>query len=216
MSTDVSTRPQSEFTGGAFAYFFRTLAVSLVSSITFGLLLPTMICWQQRWVARHTYINGRQQVFDGKGIELFGKYLLWLLLTIVTLGIFMIWLPVKVKRWTTKHTHFVDGAATEDSSYFDGSVLGHFGRTLLVSLVSTITFGLGIFWGTCYLNRWLCSHTVIDGERLSFDGKGINLFGKYLLWTLLTIVTFGIFGFWLPVKELKWMTSHTNIDEFRA
>lgn len=211
MSTDVSTRPQSQFTGGAFAYFFRNLAVGLVSSLTLGLLLPAMLCWQQRWVARHTFINGRQQSFDGKGIQLFGKYLLWLLLTIVTLGIFSLWLPVKIKKWTTKHTHFVDGEATEDSSYFDGSTLGYIGRSLLVGLISGITFGFGIFWGTCYLNRWMASHTVIDGDRLAFDGKGINLFGKYLLWMLLTIVTLGIFSFWLPVKELKWMTSHTNI-----
>ena len=211
--SEVTSRPQSTFTGGAFAYFFRNLAVSLVSSLTFGLLLPAMLCWQQRWVARHTFINGRQLVFDGKGSQLFGKYLLWLLLTIVTFGIFLIWLPIKVKKWTTKHTHFVDGVATEDSSFFDGSVLGYFGRSLLVGLVATITFGIGIFWGTCYLQRWESSHTVIDGARLSFDGKGIQLFGKYLLWMLLTIVTFGIFSFWLPVKETKWFVSHTNIAE---
>ena len=214
MSIDFSTKPQSEFTGGAFSYFFRRLAVGIVSSISLGLLLPAMTCWLQRWVASHTYINGRQQVFDGRGIELFGKYLLWMLLSIVTLGIFLIWLPVKMQRWLVSHTHFVDGVATDDSSYFDGSVLGYFGRSLLVALVSYITLGFGIFWGVCYLNRWLCSHTVIDGERLAFDGGGLELFGKYLIWMLLTIVTLGIYGFWVPVKELKWMTSHTQIDAF--
>ena len=211
MADTVSTRPESTFTGGAFAYFFRSLAVGLVSTISFGLLLPVMTCWLQRWVASHTFINGRQQVFDGKGGQLFGKYIVWFLLTIVTLGIYSIWLPVKMKKWMTQHTHFVDGAATEDSSYFDGSVLGHFGRTLLVALVSGITCGIGIFWGTCYLERWMASHTVIDGERLSFDGKGIQYFGKYVVWMLLMLVTFGIFSFWLPVKEMKWMVSHTNI-----
>ena len=215
MSGYVPTKPQSTFTGGAFSYFFRSLAVGIVSSLTFGLLFPAMTCWLQRWVASHTFINGRQQVFDGKGRELFGKYILWFLLTIITFGIYSIWVTVKMKRWVTSHTHFVDGVATDDSSYFDGSVLGYFGRSLLVSLVATVTFGFGIFWGVCYLNRWYCSHTVIDGERLSFDGRGLELFGRYLIWMLLTIVTFGIFSFWLPVKELQWLTSHTNIDEFR-
>ena len=116
-----------------------------------------------------------------------------------------------MKKWLTQHTHFADGVATDDSSYFDGGVLGYFGRILLVSLVSTVTFGLGIFWGICYLERWTASHTVIDGERLSFDGKGIQLFGKYIVWMLLTMVTLGIYSFWLPVKEMKWMVSHTNI-----
>ena len=216
MSMDFSTKPQSTFTGGAFSYFFRRLAVSIVSSLTLGLLMPAMTCWLQRWVASHTFINGRQQVFDGKGMELFGKYILWLLLTIVTLGIFLIWLPVKLEKWVVSHTHFVDGVATDDSSYFDGSVLGYFGRSLLVVLVSTVTFGFGMFWGICYLNRWIYSHSVIDGERLAFDGKGLELFGRYLIWMLLTIVTLGIFSFWLPVKEMKWTVSHTYIDDFKA
>ena len=211
MADTVITRPQSTFTGGAFAYFFRSLAVGIVTAISFGLLAPAMSCWLERWVASHTFINGRQRVFDGKGIELFGKYIVWLLLSIVTFGIFLIWLPVKMKKWMVKHTHFVDGIATEESSYFDGSVLGYFGRSLLVGLVAGITFGLGSFWGICYLNRWIESHTVIDGDRMSFDGTGLQLFGKYLVWMLLTIVTFGIFSFWLPVKEMKWMVSHINI-----
>ena len=216
MSGYVSTKPQSEFTGGCLAYFFRRLAVEIVSSLTLSLLTPFMICWLQRWVASHTYINGRQQVFDGKGMELFGKYILWLLLTIVTFGIYSIWVAVKMKKWLTSHTHFVDGAATDDSSYFDGSVLGYFGRSLLVVLISTITLGFGMFWGVCYLERWYCSHTVIDGERLKFVGGGLEYFGQYLIWMLLTIVTLGIFSLWVPGKELKWMIARTEIDEYVA
>ena len=210
--SEVSTRPQSEFTGGAISNFLRTLAVSFVSGITFGLLLPVMVCWYQRWIAEHTFINGRKLVFDGRGGQLFGKYLLWLLLTIVTFGIFSIWLPVKVKKWMTKHTHFEDGTATEESSYFDGSVLGYLGISILVWLLTCVTFGLGLAWATCIAQRWETKHTVIDGARLAFDGKGIQLFGKLILWYLLTIITFGIFAIWMDVKMLKWTTSHTNIE----
>ena len=213
MSNEVSTRPQSEFTGGAISNFLRLLAVSFVSSITLGLLLPTMICWYQRWIARHTFINGRQLVFDGKGGQLFGKYLLWLLLTIVTFGIFMIWLPVKVLKWMTKHTHFEGAAATEDSSCFDGGALGLFGRSLLVGLVATITLGFGIYWGICYLQRWEASHTVIDGERFAFDGKALQLFGKCIVWFLLTLITLGIYSIWVDVKIRKWLVSHLFIAE---
>ena len=211
--SDVSTRPQSEFTGGAISNFLRMLAVSFVSSITLGLLLPVMVCWYQRWIAKHTFINGRQLVFDGKGGQLFGKYLLWMLLTIVTFGIFMIWLPVKVMKWTTKHTHFEGAAATEDSSYFDGRTLGYVGRSLLVGLVTSITLGLGMFWGICYMQRWESSHTVIDGSRLAFDGKALQLFGKYIVWFLLTIITLGIYSIWVSVKEKKWIVSHTYVAE---
>ena len=214
MSVDFSTKPQSEFIGGAFAYFFRQLAVAIGSAVTLGLLSPILICWQRRWVASHTYIDGRQQVFDGKASDIFGKYILWLLLSYITLGIYMFWFTVKMQRWLTEHTHFADGAATDDSSHFDGTVLGYFGRSLLVGVVIYITLGFGAFWGVCYMQRWSASNTVIDGKRLKFDGGGLELFGQYLIWMLLTIVTLGIFSFWLPAKVLRWTVSRTQIDKY--
>ena len=213
MNNETTARPQSTFTGGAFSYFFRNLAAAFVTSITFGLLYPVMYCWIQRWVASHTYYNGRQLVFDGKGGQLFGKYIVWLLLTIVTLGIYSLWVPVKMEKWRVSHLHFADGTPVENGSHFDGSALGYIGRSLLVVLVSTITFGFGIYWGICYLQRWLTKNTVIDGAKLTFDGTAIKLFGKMIVWFLLTVVTCGIFSFWLPVKSMKWFVSNTNIVE---
>ena len=214
MSNEVSTRPQSDFTGGAISNFLRNLAVSIVSAISLGLLYPAMFCWKQRWMAEHTFINGRKLVFDGKGSQLFGKYLLWMLLTVITLGIYSFWLSIRMTQWVTKHTHFEGEAATEDSSFFDGTVLGNFGVGLLTSFVTLITFSLGIYWAICYSQRWATKHTVIDGARLVFDGKGIQLFGKLIIWFLLTVITLGIYSFWLTVKLQKWLTSHTYIAEY--
>ncbi|MCH5160325.1 MAG: DUF898 family protein [Clostridiales bacterium] len=58
----------------------------------------------QRWSASNTVIDGKRLKFDGGGLELFGQYLIWMLLTIVTLGIFSFWLPAKVLRWTVSRT----------------------------------------------------------------------------------------------------------------
>mgnify|MGYP003442964178 FL=1 len=52
-----------------------------------------------RWEAKHTVINGYRLAFDGKGAQLFGRYLLWLLLTILTVGLFLIVLANKIKKW---------------------------------------------------------------------------------------------------------------------
>ena len=213
MSNEALASTQSDFTGGAISNFLRNFAVSFVSVITLGLLYPAMFCWKQRWVAAHTFIDGRKLVFDGKGSQLFGKYLLWFLLTIVTLGIYSFWLSVRMTQWTTKHTHFEGEAATEDGSYFDGTVLGNFGVGLLTGFVTLITLSFGMYWAICYTQRWTTKHTVIDGARLVFDGKGIQLFGKMIVWILLTIITLGIYSFWLTVKQMKWLTSHTHIAE---
>ena len=207
---------ESEFTGGVLMSWAVNFTVGLVTLLTLGLAFPAMLCWEERWKAEHTYINGRQLKFDGKGMQLFGKFLLWVLLTVVTIGIYAFFLAVKMKAWTTKHTHFVDnGEAVDDynKSNFDGKWYQYLGVVCLTGFVSLITLGFGSYWAHCYTERWYCRHTYIDGERLCFTGKAGQYFGKRIVWTLLTIITFGIYSFWLQVNMLKWTVSHTVIDD---
>ncbi|MBE6978222.1 MAG: DUF898 domain-containing protein [Ruminococcaceae bacterium] len=97
---------RSEFTGGLLGLIGINLLQALLTIITLGLGVPAAICMKQRWIAKHTYIDGRQLVFDGKGSQLFGSYIKWFLLCIVTLGIYSFWLDIKMKQWVVKHTHF--------------------------------------------------------------------------------------------------------------
>ncbi len=98
--------PQSRFTGGLLGLIGINFCMSLLSLITLGLGVPWALCMKERWIARHTYIDGHQLRFNGNGAQLFGKYIIWLLLTIVTLGIYSFWLEIKMKQWVVKHTHF--------------------------------------------------------------------------------------------------------------
>lgn len=41
-------------------------------------------------------------------MQLFGKWVLWLLLTIVTVGIYGFWVNIKLKKWKIQHTRFAD------------------------------------------------------------------------------------------------------------
>ncbi len=216
---------RSRFTGGAFANFGRNFAVTLVSLITIGIAYPFMKCWKLRWEARNTYIDDRRLIFDGKGGQLLGKWLLWVLLSIVTIFIYaLIRMPLNMIRWTTKHTHFEDNydsivAASKDKdaepafpeSKFNGSILGLWGVNLLGNFVTLITLSFGMYWAHCYKERWYTKHTAYDGCQLVFDGKGIQYFGKCFVWILLTIITIGIYSFWLAVKVKNWTISHTHI-----
>lgn len=117
---------KSKFTGGAFANAFIGWITAIVSLLTLGLAYPAMICWKNRWIASHTYINNKQLTFDGKGHQLLGRFMLWLLLSVVTLGIYyIVCMKVAVTKWEVKHTHFADSAETKDEegkslSNFDG------------------------------------------------------------------------------------------------
>lgn len=199
----------SDFTGSALANFGMNFVIVLVSLITLGIAYPFMLCWKLRWEADHTTIDGRQLVFDGKGGQLLGKYLLWILLCIVTIFIYAIFfMPLNMIRWKTKHTHF---AGETGESKFDGGIGGLFGTNWVANFVTLITIGFGACWAHCYKERWYARHTVVDGHVHMFDGKGLQYFGKCFVWTLLTIITIGIYGIWVAVKKIKWTTQHTHL-----
>ena len=77
----------------------------IIIAFTLGIGTPWAICLKESWYAKHTKIDGRQVTFDGTGLQLFGTYIKWFLLTIVTLGIYSFWLSIKMKAWVVSHTH---------------------------------------------------------------------------------------------------------------
>ena len=96
---------ESKFTGGLLGLIGIGILQGLIVGFTLGIATPWAICIKQSWIAKHTVIDGKQMVFDGKGGQLFGNYIKWFLLTIVTLGIYSFWLTIKMQQWITKHTH---------------------------------------------------------------------------------------------------------------
>lgn len=102
---------ESKFTGGLLGLIGISLVQILITVITLGLAYPWAVCMKERWIAKHTIIDGKQLVFDGTGVQLIGKYLLWWFLTIITFGIYSFWLNIKMKQWVVKHTHMVEKAA---------------------------------------------------------------------------------------------------------
>ncbi len=97
---------QSQFTGGLLGLIGINILQGLLIMITLGFGAPWAICMKERWIAKHTIIDGKQLVFDGNGGQLFGNYIKWFLLTLITFGIYAFWLEIKMKQWLVKHTHF--------------------------------------------------------------------------------------------------------------
>ena len=93
----------SFFDGTLLGLIGVNLLTAFVSAITLGLAAPAMTCYRLRWIYKHTCIGGYRLKFNGRGGQLFGKYLLWALLTIITIGIYGLWVPIKFKKWETSH-----------------------------------------------------------------------------------------------------------------
>jgi len=95
-------------------------------------------------------------------------------------------------------------------SKFTGGLLGLIGIGLLAFFLILITLGLGTPWAVAMRQRWLASHTIIDGKQLVFKGTGAQLFGNFIKWFFLMIITLGIYGFWLWIKMRQWVVKHTH------
>lgn len=97
----------SYFDGLLIQKILWVLLGTLITVLSLFIAFPAAMCMVYRWEMRHTVIEGRRLDFDGKGSQLLGRYLLWLLLTILTAGIFLYWLAINLKKWKTKHTIFM-------------------------------------------------------------------------------------------------------------
>lgn len=98
-------------------------------------------------------------------------------------------------------------------SKFSGGLLGFICINICMSIIAGITLGFGTPWALCMKEKWVASHTVIDGHQVVFDGTGGQLFGTFVKWLLLTFVTCGIYSFWLTIKMKQWVTKHTHLAD---
>ena len=74
---------QSRFTGGMFGLLGIYLLMILLTVFTLGIGTAWAVCIRERWMAKHTQIEGRQLKFVGGGLSLFIRYILWGLLGIL-------------------------------------------------------------------------------------------------------------------------------------
>ena len=107
-NVNTQTVLKSKFTGRLIGIVGIKILLVLVSIITLGIAFPAMICWLYKWLYANTHVDGKQLHFDGKGRQLFGKWILWLFLSIITLSIYSWWIPIKLKQWEISHVHIAD------------------------------------------------------------------------------------------------------------
>lgn len=95
---------QFAFDGGAGTYFGTALLAFLITVFTLGICYPFALVLRERWRAKHSYIEGRQLVFNGSGWGLFGLWWKWLILIVITVGIYAFWVGPRIYRWRWENT----------------------------------------------------------------------------------------------------------------
>ena len=95
----------SYFTGTLLEYFGILLVCGLAGFFTFGLAAPWAFCYREKWVAKHTYIEGHQLHFVGKAFDLWLSLLKWTVFSILTLGLYSFVVPIRFQQWRIKNTY---------------------------------------------------------------------------------------------------------------
>jgi uncharacterized membrane protein YjgN (DUF898 family) len=100
------TATRFSFDGGAATYAGTAILGVLVTVLTLGICYPFALVLVERWRCKHTFIDGQRLVFRGRAMGLFGRWLLWLVLSILTLGIYLLWVGPRLQAWKTVNTDF--------------------------------------------------------------------------------------------------------------
>lgn len=99
---------ESFFDGKALARVGVWLSSYLLVLITVGIATVWAYARVVRWDINHTVVSGHRLKFNGKGGKLFGRFLLWIILTPLTLGIILIRVQIFLQKWKVKNTEFLD------------------------------------------------------------------------------------------------------------
>ena len=107
------SRLQSKFEGGVLPIFLFCLWAPLLLAITLSLAFPFVLCTVIRWVCNNAIIGGKCYRFKGTAGGLFGRWIIWFLLSIITLGIYSFWSIRNQIRWVIENIEIVDAEPAE-------------------------------------------------------------------------------------------------------
>lgn len=90
---------------------FRCALVSVLNTVlsvlTLGIVYPLTYRLKYGYYTNSSIIDGERLVFRGKLSSLYGKWVLWILLTIATLGLYLPLIAHNLQSWATANT-FID------------------------------------------------------------------------------------------------------------
>src|SRR4030095_9380605 len=118
----------------------------------------------QHFMVSHSHFGRRPFRFDGRGRDIFGVYVVTLLLPLPTLGLYWFWFSAKKTRYFWEHTFF-------ETARFRCTLTGRQLMTFTLTNWLILVVTLAVAWRSFLVSspRFVFAYLSIDGA-LDLDG----------------------------------------------
>ncbi len=145
--------------GSGWDHGLKMLGYGLLAVLTLGLYTPYMRMKLTGNLYNNTRFGSQPFTFDGHGGDLFGRFLLAVLLTLPTLGLVWVWYQAAEFRYTLSRLRV--GDLSFELAESDMSLAWFFFTN---TLIVVLTLGLGLPWVMVRTLRHLGEQMVITGQ----------------------------------------------------
>ena len=97
--------------------------------------------------------------FSGDGREIYGKFIVGILLTVITFGMYWFWLRAFLQRYYWSKTTLGEG-----TFFFDATGGELFKLNLVNMLIFVFTLGLGFSWVVVRNMKFVADHLSLKGD----------------------------------------------------
>ena len=166
----------------------------------------------------NSYAGTGVSTFEGRGLDLFIKQILYFLLNMVTLGFAAPYTIVKISQWEASNT-YIDGKRLQ----FNGRALNLFGMMIKWFFFTILTLGIyGLYIPVDY-RRWMIKHTSFEGDQeingeypnSYFEGNIYENYGYSSITTFIIVFTFGFAASWMACTLQRWVSKNTVLSKNR-
>lgn len=180
---------------GAARHFVRVFVPgTLLTLVTLGLYYPFFQNNIRRFLVNHSYYGATAFRYDGKGRDLFGPFLLVLVLTVLTVGVVSVAVGLMLPRL-----------------FLSGDV-GGLWFILLLAAVFSVLLVVYWFWFSAYLQRYFFGHTSFATARFRSTVTGGRLLRLHLGNLLRLIFTLGLATPWVMVRNIRFAFGQVALE----
>ncbi|HEX9246007.1 MAG TPA: YjgN family protein [bacterium] len=204
------------FRGRAREFIRIFIGGALLSVITAGLYYPFFQSDMRRYLVNHSFFGTVPFVYDGRGRDLFTRFLLTLVLAVGIIGGAFVLSPVHIPSRSFRLPAPLAGIAPTAGAPTPGGMTPIDPKVMLpfiaYMLFSVIVLFILWLWYAAYRHRYYWAHTSFAGARFRSTVFAGRLFWLTYTNQLLFGVTLGLALPWVLTRNLRFLFANVSLE----